>query len=553
MKTKKYILLVVLILATCFACTNNEWDNHYSLNSQEVNSTLVVVVESSLIDYLKSESSLSAMCQLFEESGVISEMKARDQLFTVLAVGNNSINNSEGVYTDDKEYLAKTHISDIALSPANLSDVQRVLMWNNKYLSITKEANANNEYTFYFNGTKVVRIIKASDGYIYELESYANSPMSMYEIIEGLSDDYSIFREMILSRNEKTFDKSASRPIGVDKTGSTVYDSVFIVTNPYFTAQNFDLTSESLTATMLIPSDEIVTEALTTAKNNLTKWRLTRADSILNNWIFQSAFFSKQYSKQDFENNQDLTTVFSKQWRTTVQEVYLDNPITMSNGVAYYVKSMKIPTNVLIYRLKDYMKWYEYMTDTDKEKYFYSDNLKEGTMSTPVTAWSGWPGVFPTITNVIVTFNMLQDIGEYNMDFVPFQYTSFGDGTYNAVPYLIPPGEYDLCLGFAQNMAGDVDVSFNSNYIGTVTTSLLSGTTFHYDRGGQGYPEGYDTAKATDSKKGNYDRDGGRVGGVTISGTEAVEVMIRYRGVGVKSGGKLVLHHWCLKPTKNCY
>ncbi len=41
---------------------------------------------------------------------------------------------------------------------------------------------------------------------------------------------------------------------------------------------------------------------------------------------------------------------------------------------------------------------------------------------------------------------------------------------------------------------------FNGEYVGTVTASQLTKTDWHYDRGGQGYPEGYDTSKATDKK-----------------------------------------------------
>ena len=96
---------------------------------------------------------------------------------------------------------------------------------------------------------------------------------------------------------------------------------------------------------------------------------MVRADSILENWVFQAAFFNSVYSKEDFETNEDLTSVFDKQWRTTVQEVDLENPIPMSNGTAYRVTKMKIPTNVLIYRLKELFRNYEYLSASDKEKY----------------------------------------------------------------------------------------------------------------------------------------------------------------------------------------
>ena len=59
--------------------------------------------------------------------------------------------------------------------------------------------------------------------------------------------------------------------------------------------------SENLSATMLIPSNDVVNNALSVARKNLESWNMTRADSILENWIFQSAFFNKIYDKADFE------------------------------------------------------------------------------------------------------------------------------------------------------------------------------------------------------------------------------------------------------------
>jgi hypothetical protein len=285
---------------------------------------------------------------------------------------------------------------------------------------------------------------------------------------------------------------------------------------------------------------------------------IAREDSILENWIFQSVFFNKKYTKSNFEGTTDLTSIFSKQWRTTVQEVDLDHPISMSNGVAYYVNYMRIPTNVLIYRIKDFMKWYEFLDDAQKAEYFVTDNLTFSKLSTEVTAWSGWPaGGFPTIENRILIYNLTESATEeFTLDFKPIQCKSNGDGTYMIMRYSIPPGEYDLCLGFKQYKSGtspgDIQISFNGEYVGTVTAADLATTTYHYDRGGQGYPEGYDVNLATDSKKSNYDRDGGKVGVVTITGNEAVPISITFHGVAVKTGNTC-FHHWCLRPTSNCY
>ena len=546
MKTIKYILSSILLISGIYAC-NDDWDSHYSQEEQVVNNVNITVVNKSAVDYLQSQPELSTMYQLFSETGVLDEMIEKDLLFTILVVNDDNAL-SRAVVTDDRTFLAKSHISDISLSPSNLSDGQRVLMWNGKYINVSKVENEDNATSISFNGIAVKKITKVNNGYVYEIEDYVETPKSLYELIEGLGDDYSIFREMIMERNQLTFDKEASKIIGVDETGSNVYDSIFIVTNPYFEAQGFNMMSESLSATVLIPSNEVVNRALTVARQNLQEWGMLREDSILENWTFQSVFFDKKLSKSDFEANIDLNSIFSKQWRTTVQQVDLENPVSLSNGVAYYVTDMKIPTNVLIYRVKDYMRWYEYLSEEEKALYFDNENLTFDKMETKVSEWSGWPGVFPNIINRVVRFKTTDAaIKEYTLNFTSF---SYDETNKVATPYMIPPGEYDLCLGFEQKMGHDVEVSFNGEYVGTVTASQLTKTDFHYDRGGQGYPEGYDTNKATDKKKTNYDRDGGKVGVITIEGTEPVNVVIKFHGI---NASKCCFHHWCLKPTKNCY
>ena len=545
MKTIKYILSSILLVSGIYAC-NDDWDSHYSQEEQVVNNVNITVVNKSAVDYLQSQPELSTMRQLFSETGVLDEMVKKDLLFTILVVSDENAL-SRAVSADDRTFLAKSHISDISLSPSNLSDGQRVLMWNGKYVNVSKVENEDDAISISFNGIAVKKITKLNNGYVYEMEDYVETPKSLYELIEGLGDDYSIFRDMIMERNQLTFDKEASKIIGVDETGSNVYDSVFIVTNPYFEAKDFNLMSESLSATVLIPSNEVVNRALTIARQNLQEWGMQREDSILRNWTFQSMFFNKKLSKSDFENNIDLNSIFSKQWRTTVQRVDLENPVSLSNGVAYYVTDMKIPTNVLIYRVKDYMRWYEYLSEEEKALYFDSENLTFDKMDTRVQPWSGWPGVFPTIFNRVVRFKLTDTTTkEYTLNFTAF---SYDETNKVATPYKIPPGEYDLCLGFEQKMGHDVEVSFNGEYVGTVTASQLTKTDFHYDRGGQGYPEGYDTKKATDKKKGNYDRDGAKVGVITIE-KEPVNVVIKFHGI---NASKCCFHHWCLKPTKNCY
>ena len=98
------------------------------------------------------------------------------------------------------------------------------MMWNGKYVMINKttsEENGSQEIIFNSN-CKVKKVVKVNNGYVYELDNIIVTPKSLLETIEGLSDEYSIFKNAILSRNVKTFDRNNSLSIGVDESGNTV-------------------------------------------------------------------------------------------------------------------------------------------------------------------------------------------------------------------------------------------------------------------------------------------------------------------------------------------
>ena len=349
MKTRHLILnaLFAAGISLTMAGCSDTWDEHYTPDDSTVNNNDVEIVDASLTQYLSEESSIASMYQLLEETGLIEQMNQREQLYTVLAVeGDTRVEETqtgEDEADSDKLYTAQSHVSDVAISPSNIKDGQRILMWNGKYLSISKTEDANGESIIKFNNATVTKTVKTNNGYVYYIDQLVEAPRSMYEMIEKLGDDYSIFREMVMARNVRTFDEFNSTIIGVDNTGNNVYDSVFVTKLPYFENEGFDITSENLTATMLIPSNEVINAAMEEARQKLADWDLEREDSVLQNWILQTMFYDKTYTKADIEgfasseDTQDMSSVFGTQWRTTVQEIDLDNPVAMSNGTAYYV------------------------------------------------------------------------------------------------------------------------------------------------------------------------------------------------------------------------
>ena len=569
MKTLNLIsVIAITVIAMVITSCDEGWNDHYKEKQQVIDNENVVIVDANIVDFLQSESSLSSVLSLFNETGMIDVIKNSTQSYTILVV-NNDVSIPDGI---DNSYLARTHMAAVSLSPSYIHNGDdgrgmRLNMLNKKNLTIKRDDTNTDGYSFYFNEIKVNRVIKTNNGYIYELDKYIESPPSLIETIYALGDEYSVFRQMIIDKATRTFDKAASLPLWVDVTGNTVYDSIFIETFPYFEAKGFDITSEDLKATMLVPNNDLVNNAIALGKQYLELTGLQRHDTILENWVFQAALFNKMYEPEDFENTVDLTSAFGKQWRTTVQQIDYSSRDVMSNGLNYKVTHLQLPVNLLIYRLKDYMHYYELMTAEEKLEYFKETNLIYNKTATEVTEWSGWPSAgFPNIINRVVYFKLDsigQENGEYKLEFTAVRCVDNGDGSYTMKPFGIPPGEYEVCFGFkeyknppADRMPGSWDIYFNDEYQMTIPQADLLTTRFHYDRNGQGYPEGYNSSIAVPTpggKAGNYDRDGGKVGEITITGEGPQPVKFTFHGKNLGANADIIFHHWCLRPTKNCY
>lgn len=552
-------MMTVLSVSFLISC-NDSWTDHYKNSETKITNEQVIIVDVNTENYLDTRDDLSDMYGFLKENGIFETMQEKNQLHTLFMVYNEDFVSPD---PDMADYMAKSHVTDISISPSNLYDGERILMWHGKYTSVSLDTSAteNAISRIAFNGIPVEQVIKTKDGYIYVLNKMIETPQSLYDIINGLNEDYSVFKGLVMDQNVLKFDKANSKPIGVDNTGNTVYDSVFIITNPFFDNKSFDLTSESLTATVMIPSNEVINQAMSDAKKKLAEWDMTRDSSILKKWILEVAFFNTKYSPADLASKTDINSIYNRQWRTTVQQVDTEHPISMSNGIAYKVKWLKIPNNMLMYRLKDFFYYYESCTESQKAEYFVTENLVFKECITDVPAWTPLAGVWPTIENRVLTFGFVDAIIDgFTLDFTPIKRVPNGDGGFEIRPWKIPPGEYRLCMGFKQSLGLDVEISVNGVSYGALT--LGSATTFHYDRGGVGYAEGYQEALnipglITNSKKGNYNRDGGQVAAaINLTGDangNPAPIVIRIKNVTFGTATKMIFHHWCLRPTINNY
>ena len=568
MKTIRNTFIMLLALGIAAACSELEDDNHYGNSDTVISNNELKIVNISSAEYIKSRSDLSSMDQLFQAQGIYDELQKKGQLSTMLVVTNDHFKAPE----EKTEFVTRSHVSDISISPANLEDGTRLMMWHGKYVNVAIDSiglQGNIIDHILFNNGAVKEVVKTTTGYIYVISEMIETPTSLYDFINDLGDDYSIFREMVLASGGKEFDRANSKAIGVNDQGNTVYDSVFIYRNTFFENVNFDMNSESLTATMLLPSNNIINDALADAHQRLDAWEMTRSDSIMKDWILKTSFFARRYTSAQMQTTeeQDLKSIFGTQWRTNVQQVDVTEPIELSNGIVYKVKKMHLPNNLLMYRLKDYFYYYENCTDEQKAEFFKAVNLNFKECNTEVAAWSPLPGVWPYHENRIIRFDKPSEIADddgFQLDFTPIKLND--DGTVR--PWLFPPGAYRFAMGSVQNQNLDIVVTvFADGQEIAKTRAITWGTSteFHYDRGttlSNTHPEGFDATYVREvggnSKAANYDTDGGQMLDELVipdikGDGSPVRIVMRLTCATWAGKTNVKIHHWCLRPTANNY
>lgn len=602
MKRNKFIYLLAFLAVMFLGACSELSDKDYFKNIETtVNSDELVVVDMSSEEYLSKEPEYSSINELFKSHGIFTSLEQKKQLSTMLVVENSDFQAPTGMESEI-DNAVKAHVSDIAVSPANLKtegNNMRIMMWHGKYINVDLDDAARNEGKIaghiMFGTSAVKKVVKTNSGYIYVLSSLLNIPKSIYDYITNLDDNYSILRDSILASGTKEFDKKNSKPIGVNDEGNTVYDSVFIYKNTHFLEKNFDLSSESLTATLLLTSNAVVEEAIADAKARLQKWglwdewnaeRQYNFEYTMRHWIMDAAFFDKKLTPETLlskdEENDMLTSIFSKYWKTSVQQIN-PTPIELSNGIAYQVTRLHIPNNVLIWRLKEDFSIYEFCSAEQKESFFQMLNMQFKACTTAVAAWTPLQGVWPKHECRTLDLTVGDDAsGDWQLAFTPCKrifetyptrmemvkkdWLKSNLTVTRIEPFLIPPGKYTLSFGSKQNQ--NMEITFKVRVKGSTDVvavsdpiTLGSTTTFHYDRNPGKFIEGYDPSAdnlSTNKKAGNYDTDGGTV----ISELEIpdvkgdgspVEITVEIASPTWNGNTTMVFNHWCLRPTKDNY
>lgn len=538
MKKIYYLIASILIL---FSSCNEKWDDYFSGSSNTEEDLNITIAE-----YLNTHSEYSKFNEMLTKTGLGTDL-TKDQQMTVW-VANNTAMDASGIKPNDTIRM-QYHINHLPFLHTDLKNGLRIRSLNGIYFQITERNDS-----IFANASQVVKSIRLKDGVIHEISSLMKSRINIYQYIKNLGNDYSMIRDSIFKYNIDRFDKANSTPIGVDKTGNTVYDSVFYVYNPIFETVKFNSEFEQFTA--FIPSNEVITNCFQNLKNTYSYMGKTvsRSDSALAwSWIKQAMFYRGEL--KDFSAT-DITSAFGKIWRTTIQKIDIANPEQMSNGLVYNITKLKIPNNVIISRVKSYMEYWKYQ-DVNKiypsaeDLYTFKGLLTNPSIYTADATPK--PAVMPNYLVLQVPGNTATT-DEFSVEFPPLErYYDAIKGDYNVRVMQVPTGEYNLYMGFRSSLHPYVYIYFNGNQVGSELRASLS-SPWNYDRVTE-------TEKDLNPTNGTakWDGLGGLVGVVNVTkedgtnGLASFKIKVKFSKLEPKGKKTFMLYHWALKPTANNY
>lgn len=532
-----FLVSAILLLSSC----NEKWDDYFSGSTDTEENMDMTITE-----YLGAHSEYSKFSGMLTKTGLDNNLN-KDQQVT-LWVADNSAMDASGI-ADTDTLRMQYHINHLPFLNTDLKNGLRIRSLNGIYFQITERNDS-----LFANSSPIVKSIRLKDGVIHEISSLMKSRVNIYEYLKNLDDNYSMIRDSIFKYNVERFDKANSTPIGVDKTGNTVYDSIFYVYNPLFETVKFN--SEFEQFTLFLPSNEVIGNCFETLQNTYANMGKTVANSdstLAWSWIKQAIFYKGEITGF---NTTDISSAFGKVWRTTVQNVDMANPEPMSNGLVYKITKMKIPNNVIISRIKSLIEYWQYQ-DADKIYPGTGDLYTfKGLLSAPsvfVADATPKPAVLPNYIVLQMTGNS-ESNNEFSVEFPPLEkYYNTEEGKNSVRVMQVPTGEYNLYMGFRSTAHPYVNVYFNGNPIGSELQASLS-SPWNYDRVTE-------TDKDLNPVNGisKWDGLGGLVGVVNVtkedgtSGMASFKIKVKFSRIEASGKKTMQLYHWALKPTANNY
>lgn len=470
----RYQWIIIGLFAGLIYSCDTAWDKHFDNNSEVEGAE---VSNLNLLDYLKTQEDYSSFVQLLEETGIADEL-SRNQVLTVWAPDNESMATVSGLDSLSKVRLAKNHINYVALYNSKLANKTEIQSMEGKLLPLSRKSGV-----YYIDEHAVIRSNQVcQNGVVHGIEGVLVPQKNIYEYIMECGPDYSVFRDTLVAHNDTIFDPKASFPKGVDEVGNTIYDSVFVISNPYF--EKGDPRKETSEFTMFIPNNEIMHAMLTDMTNYFVQIgrEITTADTVkMMDWFLRSILHSGKIT--NYEASRDRKSVFGELWRTDKQLVET-NYQECSNGLVYNISRFHVPTFMYLEKIVIYPSYIFYLPTEEQQNYY---TINKGNSFTKNT-WSE-SGKYEDGTSVgkkeTAYFVICGDKETDKM--VADAYVSFKSVTRDIYGNIdttkVMPGIYKVCCSFRAYAMPKIDIFIND---------LLVAANVNVGPGGQNPRKGMD-------------------------------------------------------------
>jgi uncharacterized surface protein with fasciclin (FAS1) repeats len=243
---RRLVISGIVALAVFSGCKNEEWDKHYNSPVETINMNVW--------DAIQKEEDLSKFVQYIKDFDY-DTLFLKDDGYTLFAPTNAAFAQLTAGDTITAGKIAY-HISKFFIQSGNIKGKRKVETLNKKFALfdnngshvIFDEVSLDYESPLYVNGK------------FFKMSKVAEPKPNLYEYIANTNP---VLKKYIDSQDSIILDKELSRPIGFDKFGNTIYDTVSIKYNKF--EEKFFPVSEEFrfqTATLVFPREEDYNSAL---------------------------------------------------------------------------------------------------------------------------------------------------------------------------------------------------------------------------------------------------------------------------------------------------
>ncbi|MCF8378952.1 MAG: fasciclin domain-containing protein [Bacteroidales bacterium] len=219
--------LALLLLNSC----NDPWETRFDGNINPADNTIWETID--------ANPAYNDFKNLLVETGYDSILK-RNATFTVIIPGSEALSQLKDSSASVKKLTLSYHISNDIFFSKEMPLGHKLLTLSGKTLLFEKIGDK----LMVNKDAEVTAVdIRSSNGVIHEINKVQLVRPNILEIIYS-SPEYSYIADFFAQGTSQIFDQENSIPIGIDENGLTIYDSLWIQSNPFFSV-NGNIGSET--------------------------------------------------------------------------------------------------------------------------------------------------------------------------------------------------------------------------------------------------------------------------------------------------------------------